>query len=84
MYIRIDYDVCMRRTTIEIDEELLARAQRALGQPTIRATVEEALRRAATTAEHEHHRRAARQRAYLAALGEHADLDVLGAEDMWR
>jgi peptidylprolyl isomerase len=32
-------------TTIEIDEELLERAKRALGETTTRATVEEALRR---------------------------------------
>jgi Arc/MetJ family transcription regulator len=34
-----------RRTTLEIDEGLLSRAQAALGAATIRATVEEALRR---------------------------------------
>jgi len=32
------------RTNIEIDEELMAAAQKASGQPTKRATVEEALR----------------------------------------
>jgi Arc/MetJ family transcription regulator len=36
----------LKRTTLEIDDELLARAKRALGSPTTRATVEEALRRA--------------------------------------
>jgi len=35
----------IKRTTIEIDEELLVRAKRALGEKTARATVEEALRR---------------------------------------
>jgi Arc/MetJ family transcription regulator len=32
------------RTNIEIDEELLAAAQKASGQPTKKATIEEALR----------------------------------------
>ncbi|MHB2023323.1 MAG: type II toxin-antitoxin system VapB family antitoxin, partial [Mycobacteriales bacterium] len=41
----------MKRTTIEIDEDLLARAKRALGAPTTRATVEHALRQAADAAE---------------------------------
>ena len=36
----------IRRTTIELDEDLVAEARAVLGQPTIRATVEEALRRA--------------------------------------
>ena len=35
----------IRRTTVEIDEELLARAKRALGRETTRGTIEEALRR---------------------------------------
>ncbi len=73
-----------RRTTIEIDEELLARAKRALGARTTRATVEEALRRAAGQEEGEHARRADRQRAYLEGLGARADLEVLGSESMWR
>ena len=35
-----------RRTTIELDEALLDRAMQALGCTTMRATIEEALRRA--------------------------------------
>ena len=50
-----------KRTTIEIDEHLLARAKRALGAPTTRATVEEALRRAADSAEDEQAERTALQ-----------------------
>ncbi len=73
-----------RRTTIELDEELLARAKRALGARTTRATVEEALRRAADQAEGERARRAAGQREYLAGLSKRVDLDVLASEDMWR
>lgn len=74
----------MKRTTIELDEDLVARAKRALGLETTRATVEEALRRVAEGAEQEHAARAAQQRADLQTLGTHIDLDVLGSEAMWR
>lgn len=73
-----------RRTTIELDEELLARAKRALGGKTIRATVEEALRRAAEQAEGERDRRSAGQRRYLEHLPARVDPDVLASEGMWR
>jgi Arc/MetJ family transcription regulator len=73
-----------KRTTIEIDEDLLARAKRALGCATTRATVEEALRRAAAQAEHAQDERAARQRRYLERLSRHIDTDVLASEEMWR
>jgi Arc/MetJ family transcription regulator len=73
-----------KRTTIELDEELLARAKRALGGRTTRATVEEALRRAAEQAEGEQERRAADQLRYLERLPKRVDLDVLAAEEMWR
>jgi Arc/MetJ family transcription regulator len=73
-----------KRTTVEIDEQLLARARRALGQPTTRATIEEALRRAAEGAESEHEERAARQRRFLTSLDAWVDPDVLASEEMWR
>jgi len=73
-----------KRTTIEIDEDLLERAKRALDQPTMRGAVEEALRRAAAEAETEEARRAAKQRRYLAALGTRVDVAVLASEEMWR
>lgn len=73
-----------KRTTIELDEELLARAKRALGARTTRATVEESLRRAAEQAEGERDRRASDQRAYLTRLATLADLEVLASEQMWR
>lgn len=72
-----------RRTTIEIDDELLARARRALGNRTTRATVEEALRRLADTAEDDQDTRAEKQLAYLEHLRSRADLEVLASEDMW-
>jgi Arc/MetJ family transcription regulator len=74
----------VKRTTIEIDEQLLSRAKRALGQPTTRATVEEALRRAAEQAEDEQEERKARLREHLASLSTHLDLEVLASDEMWR
>lgn len=73
-----------RRTTIEIDEALLARAQRALGSATTRATVEEALRRAAELAEAELEEKRLRQGRYFEQLGARVDLQVLAADEMWR
>ena len=73
-----------RRTTIELDEELLARAKRVLGGKTTRATVEEALRRAAEQAEGEREQRAAVQLSYLERLPTRVDLQVLNSEEMWR
>jgi Arc/MetJ family transcription regulator len=74
----------IKRTTIEIDEQLLTRAKRALGQPTARATIEEALRRAAAQAEDEYEERRARQLEYLESLAKYVDLDVLASDEMWR
>lgn len=74
----------IKRTTIEIDQELLVRAKRALGEPTTRGTVEEALRRAVESVESERARRAAKQRRYFEALGSRVDLGVLASEEMWR
>ena len=74
----------MKRTTIELDPDLLDRAKQALGETTTRATVEEALRRAATGAETDLARRAAKQRLYLERLSVRADIAVLASEEMWR
>jgi len=73
-----------RRTTIEIDEALLARARKALGRTTTRETVEEALRRAADAAESDQKDRATQQLEYLEDLGSHVDLEVLASDEMWR
>jgi len=74
----------MKRTTVEIDDELLERARRALGQQTMRATIEEALRRAAESAETEQAGRAQRQRQYLQKLQVRVDLRILASGEMWR
>ena len=73
-----------KRTTIEIDEELLERARKALGERTARATVEEALRRAAHDTKSEDSGRAAKQRRYLEQLAQRIDVSVLASEEMWR
>ena len=73
-----------KRTTIEIDEGLLQRAKRALGGKTTRATVEEALRRAAESAEDERADRLARERRYLQRLPARIDATVLTSGEMWR
>ena len=74
----------IKRTTIELDEALLARARRALGGSTTRATVEEALRRLAESAEAAQAEAQSRQKDYFAQLAARADLRVLASDDMWR
>lgn len=74
----------MQRTTIELDPELVARAKRALGLTTTRATVEEALRRVVESGESAAAERADRQLADLQILGTYVDLDVLTSDAMWR
>lgn len=73
-----------RRTTIELDEDLLARAKRVLGVGTTRATVEEALRRVVDEGESVADALRRRQLAMLDHLPTALDLDVLESEEMWR
>jgi Arc/MetJ family transcription regulator len=77
------YVLMIRRTTIELDEQLLERAKRALGSRTTRATVEEALRRVVNDVEGARSARASRQRRYLGSLDERADLALMASERMW-
>lgn len=74
----------LRRTTIELDEQLLADAQRVLGLPTMRSTVEEALRRVLAEADREFADRRQRQLEYLRHPPEGLNLEVMASEDMWR
>jgi Arc/MetJ family transcription regulator len=74
----------IKRTTVEIDDDLLNRAKKALGEATARATVEEALRRATAGTETERARRAAKQRRYLEQLSLRVDVALLASEEMWR
>lgn len=78
------YVFMSRRTTIDVDEELLERAREVLGKATPRDTVEEALRRMAERGGEDHDRRAANQRRYLQRLPERVDVAVLASEEMWR
>lgn len=73
-----------KRTTIEIDEGLLARAKKALGVKTTRGAVEEALRRAAEAAEGELTDRALKQADYFQRLAQRAEVDLLASDEMWR
>jgi Arc/MetJ family transcription regulator len=72
-----------RRTTIEIDENLLERARVALGCTTMRATVEEALRQASDGVAAELDRRTLAQKGYLERLATRADLRLLASDQMW-
>jgi Arc/MetJ family transcription regulator len=74
----------IKRTTIEIDQELLERAREALGETTTRGTVEQALRRVADNTEAERARRAVNQRHYLKQLTKRVDIPVLVSGEMWR
>lgn len=73
-----------RRTTIELDEALLARAQLVLGTTTMRSTVEEALRRSIDGQQQAEEQRQAARADYVARLAERADLDVLASDQMWK
>ena len=74
----------VRRTTLEIDQDLLERARRALGAKTSRATVEEALRRVAEGSESARAGSVQGQLDYFKKLGDHVELAVLNSEEMWR
>jgi Arc/MetJ family transcription regulator len=74
----------IKRTTIELDQELLEEVKNALGLPTTRATVEESLRRTKASIKDEQRELAERQREYFKLLAEHGDLDVLASDEMWR
>jgi Arc/MetJ family transcription regulator len=74
----------VRRTTIELDEELLASAQSVLGQPTMRATVEEALRRAIAGEQQASSRVRNDQIAAMRRAAKRMDLDLLENDEAWR
>lgn len=73
----------VKRTTIELDEDLVRAAQAVTGE-TLRATVERALQQLVAAAAEQ---AAARQRRivdHLAHAGTHVDADVLLSEQAWR
>ncbi len=74
----------IRRTTIELDEALVAEARIVLGQPTVRATVEEALRRAVQSAKSTDRNRRAEQIDAMKRAARLIDEDVLLSGEAWR
>lgn len=74
----------IRRTTVELDQELVRRAQHVLGTPTMRATITEALERAIAGGEDTASARVERQSAYLSSLSVRADVRLLDSEEMWK
>lgn len=81
----------VKRTTVEIDEDLLARAKRLLSVRTTGETIEESLRsdfetreRVVAQQESEQSARAQKQVAYLEQFTDLVDTDVLGSNIMWR
>ena len=74
----------IKRTTIEIDQDLLDRARKALGETTTRGTVERALRLVVDSTEKERARRTVNQRRYLKLLTARVDISVLMSEEVWR
>jgi Arc/MetJ family transcription regulator len=74
----------IRRTTIELDADLVAEARAALGQPTVRATVEEALRRAVKSEQTADRARRAEQIEAMTRASRLIDEDVLLSGEAWR
>jgi Arc/MetJ family transcription regulator len=73
----------VKRTTIELDEELVKAAQRVTGK-TVRSTVEEALRGLVANAERERQARRARVSAHLDIAHSAVDVEVLQSDEAWR
>jgi Arc/MetJ family transcription regulator len=74
----------IKRTTIELDQELLNQAKKALGESTTRGAVEAALRKVTEAASSRRERRTEALEHYLQQLSELADLETMSSEEMWR
>jgi len=74
----------MHRTTIEIDDALIDEAKRVLGTTTIRATVEEALRRSVQAGREAATVASQKQQSFLDEFAQRIDLDVLASDEMWK
>ena len=75
--------MAVKRTTLELDEELVKAAQRVTGR-TMRATVEEALRELVMNAERERQARRSRVSAHLDIAHSAVDVKVLQTDEAWR
>lgn len=73
----------VKRTTIELDEDLVRAAQAVTGE-TLRATVERALQQLVAAAAEQAAARRRRIVDHLAHAGTHVDADVLLYEQAWR
>jgi Arc/MetJ family transcription regulator len=74
----------VRRTTIELDEELVAEARAVLGQSTVRATVEEALKRAIQAGKSDDRARRSDQVDAMKRASRLIDEAVLLSGEAWR
>lgn len=73
----------VKRTTIELDEELVAAARKATGG-TLRATVEEGLRRVVVDSEAESDEQRAAIEQHRIDASQRIDVDVLLSGEAWR
>jgi Arc/MetJ family transcription regulator len=77
------YSMTVKRTTLELDEDLVRAAQSITGE-TLRATVEHALRELVAKADDSAEAQRRRIVEHLARAGNHVDIDVLLADQAWR
>lgn len=75
--------MAVKRTTIELDEDLLRAAQAVTGE-TLRATVEHALRQLVAGADRRAALRRERIADHLVRAGAQVDVDVLLSDKAWR
>jgi len=73
----------VKRTTIELDVELVQAAQQVTGR-TLRATVEEALRGLVATAERDRQAKRSRVAAHLDIAHSAVDVNILQSDEAWR
>jgi Arc/MetJ family transcription regulator len=74
----------IRRTTIELDEDLVNAARSMLGQSTLRGTVEVALRRAVQEGKADQRAERKKQIDAIKRLSSLIDKDVLLSGEAWR
>jgi Arc/MetJ family transcription regulator len=75
--------MAVKRTTIELDDDLVKAAQAITGT-TLRATVEQALRQLVTHNDDEAATRRRRVADHLEHAGAQIDVDVLLSDEAWR
>lgn len=73
----------VKRTTIELDVELVKAAQQVTGR-TVRATVEEALRGLVATAERDRQAKRSRVSAHFDIARSAVDANILLSDGAWR